>query len=72
MPSPRRAATLLAVLLGLALPAGAGAQSPGDEQYQDPFGGPQPQEEPAADRILAVSYTHLRAHDDRAVRQLER
>ncbi|HYI20806.1 MAG TPA: LPXTG cell wall anchor domain-containing protein [Solirubrobacteraceae bacterium] len=48
MPSPRRAATLLAVLLGLALPAGAGAQSPGDEQYQDPFGGQQPQEEPAA------------------------
>jgi LPXTG-motif cell wall-anchored protein len=40
--------TLLAALLViLALPAGALAQGAGDEQYQDPFGDEQSQQEPA-------------------------
>ena len=36
-----RSATLAACLVALALPSGALAQTPGDEQYTDPFGGSQ-------------------------------
>lgn len=54
----RRTSALAASLLVLAAPAAAPAQTPGDEQYTDPFGGgqeeggneqrePEPQETPA-------------------------
>ena len=36
-----RSATLAACLVALSLPSGALAQTPGDEQYTDPFGGSQ-------------------------------
>jgi hypothetical protein len=36
-----RSATLATCLVALALPSGALAQTPGDEQYTDPFGGSQ-------------------------------
>ena len=42
MPGWRRSLSVAAVLLAL-LPAGAAAQSAGDEQYEDPFGEEQPQ-----------------------------
>jgi hypothetical protein len=43
----RRVLTVLLVVAGLALPAGASAQSAGDEQYVDPFAGQgqQPQQQ---------------------------
>jgi LPXTG-motif cell wall-anchored protein len=43
----RRSISVAAVLLAL-LPAGAAAQSAGDEQYQDPFADDPGQEAPAA------------------------
>ena len=45
----RRSAVLLVLLTILAVPAAAVAQSAGDEQYSDPFGPeePQQQEQPA-------------------------
>jgi LPXTG-motif cell wall-anchored protein len=43
----RRSTSVAAVLLAL-LPAGAAAQSAGDEQYQDPFADDPGQEAPAA------------------------
>lgn len=36
-----RSATLAACLVALVVPSGALAQTPGDEQYTDPFGGSQ-------------------------------
>jgi hypothetical protein len=39
----RRSVSLAASLLVLALPAATQAQTPGDEQYTDPFGGEQKQ-----------------------------
>ena len=36
-----RSAFLAALLVAIALPSGALAQTPGDEQYTDPFGGSQ-------------------------------
>jgi hypothetical protein len=38
MPSFRRSVAVLAAAFALATPAGALAQSAGDDQYQDPFG----------------------------------
>jgi LPXTG-motif cell wall-anchored protein len=43
VPAVRRSVSLAAALLVLALPAAAPAQTPGDEQYTDPFGGEQEQ-----------------------------
>jgi LPXTG-motif cell wall-anchored protein len=40
----RRIAALLAAAAVFAVPAAAGAQTPGDDQYTDPFGGGQEQE----------------------------
>jgi hypothetical protein len=47
----RRAAAFLMLLTALAVPSTAVAQSAGDEQYSDPFGPeePQQQEEPQAE-----------------------
>jgi LPXTG-motif cell wall-anchored protein len=42
MPPLRRLAIVFLVALGFGAPAPALAQTPGDEQYQDPFGGSQP------------------------------
>ena len=47
MPGWRRSLSVAAALLAL-LPAGAAAQSAGDEQYQDPFADDPAQEAPAA------------------------
>jgi LPXTG-motif cell wall-anchored protein len=47
MPGWRRSLSVAAVLFAL-LPAGASAQSAGDEQYQDPFADEPAQETPAA------------------------
>jgi len=47
MPRWRRSLSVAAVLCAL-LPAGAAAQSAGDEQYQDPFQDESAQEAPAA------------------------
>ena len=47
MPGWRRSLSVAAALLAL-LPAGAAAQSAGDEQYQDPFADEPSQEAPAA------------------------
>jgi hypothetical protein len=38
----RRRTAVAAVLLAGAVPAGAAAQTPGDDQYQDPFASPSP------------------------------
>jgi LPXTG-motif cell wall-anchored protein len=42
MPVPRRRIAALTAVLLLAVAAPAGAQSAGDDQYQDPFAGEQP------------------------------
>jgi LPXTG-motif cell wall-anchored protein len=42
-----RLITLATLVLALALPSAAFAQGAGDEQYQDPFGDEQGQQEPA-------------------------
>ena len=47
MPGWRRSLSVAAALLAL-LPAGAAAQSAGDEQYEDPFADDPAQEAPAA------------------------
>jgi hypothetical protein len=47
MPGWRRSLSAAAVLLAL-LPAGAAAQSAGDEQYEDPFADEPAQQAPAA------------------------
>jgi LPXTG-motif cell wall-anchored protein len=47
MVAVRTLVALAALLLSLALPSGALAQGAGDEQYQDPFGDEQSQQEPA-------------------------
>jgi LPXTG-motif cell wall-anchored protein len=47
MVAARTLVALAALLLSLALPAAATAQGAGDEQYQDPFGDEQSQQEPA-------------------------
>ena len=47
MPGWRRSLSVAAALLAL-LPAGAAAQSAGDDQYQDPFADDPAQEAPAA------------------------
>jgi LPXTG-motif cell wall-anchored protein len=47
MVAVRTLVALAALLLSLALPAAALAQGAGDEQYQDPFGDEQSQQEPA-------------------------
>ncbi len=41
MRCPRRSLSLAACLVALAAPGAALAQTPGDEQYADPFGGSQ-------------------------------
>jgi hypothetical protein len=41
----RRAATVLMLLTGLAVPGAALAQSAGDEQYSDPFGPEEPEQQ---------------------------
>jgi len=46
--SCRRLIPVAASVLALAFPAGALGQTPGDEQYTDPFGGSQP-EQPSGD-----------------------
>jgi LPXTG-motif cell wall-anchored protein len=46
MPGWRRSLSIAAVVLAMA-PAGAAAQSAGDEQYEDPFGNQQAQSTPA-------------------------
>jgi LPXTG-motif cell wall-anchored protein len=46
MVAVRTLVALAALLLCLALPSGALAQGAGDEQYQDPFGDEQSQQEP--------------------------
>jgi len=46
MVAVRTLVALAALLLSLALPSGALAQGAGDEQYQDPFGDEQSQQEP--------------------------
>jgi LPXTG-motif cell wall-anchored protein len=46
MPGWRRSFSIAAVVLAMA-PAGAAAQSAGDEQYEDPFGNQQAQATPA-------------------------
>jgi hypothetical protein len=43
----RRIASLIAAVLVLGVPAGALAQTPGDDQYTDPFGGDN-QEQPSS------------------------
>jgi LPXTG-motif cell wall-anchored protein len=48
MRAARRTAALLVSALVLGLPGAALAQTPGDEQYQDPFGGQSEPPEPAA------------------------
>jgi LPXTG-motif cell wall-anchored protein len=53
MPVARRRVALVALVLAGALPSSALAQTAGDEQYQDPFGGeaespPPPEPTPAA------------------------